>query len=108
MTLDHQYAAILAALPAHADHDAAMRALTYCGNSIAGGLDWPSSMDINELRVIPGGFGCWLTDIQEAIDAANLGPAAAASWQVAWNGCKAMLLQIHVIERSTAGREQQP
>ena len=107
MTLDQQYSAILAALPARADHDAAMRVLTYCGNSIAGGLDWPNSADIDELRTIPGGFGCWFADIQQAIDSARLEPAVADLWQVAWNGCKAMLLQIHHIERHTVGRGPQ-
>jgi hypothetical protein len=99
MTLDQNYSAILAAMPADVDRDDAARVLVYCGKSIAGGIDWPSSDDIDELRAVLGGFGCWFADIQQAIDAANLEPAAADSWQVAWNGCKAMLLQLHLIER---------
>lgn len=107
MMLNQQYSALLAAVPVDADHDAAQRVLTYCGKSIAGGIDWPSSIDIDELRPISGGFGCWFADIQHALDTANLEPAAVDNWQVAWNGCKAMLMQLHLVERQPAGRGRQ-
>lgn len=93
--------AIIAALPeatrAQPDELADVRAvLAYCAAAVDRDAGWPHRTDIEPLRRLQSGYGCWLGELDRAIEAAELDDGIKSDVRAAFGATLGLIQVLHI------------